>query len=159
MLSLKRPGLRRLHAISGILAILIVSSFLAATLIAEFDGDPAFIATVKQAIAYGLVVLVPTMAAIGLSGTRLAGTSKTPIIKRKRRHMSLIAANGLLILLPCALILAWLATTGEPDITFYLVQGIEIIAGSVNITLLILSARLGMSMRSRSKLPRTSEQR
>ncbi len=142
-----RPQLRRLHAISSGLAILLISTFLAATLVAELSGVPSFLVTVKQGIAYGLVVLVPTMATIGLSGTRLAGTSTAPIIQRKRRRMTLIAANGLLILVPCALTLAWLATTNVFGQAFYLVQALELIAGPINITLLILNMRLGMAMR------------
>lgn len=146
MLSLERPQFRKFHAVSGGLAILIIGTFLVTSLIAELSGDTALITVVKQSIAYGLTILVPTMIAVGFSGTRLAGTSKAPIIQRKRRRMAMIAANGLLILVPCALTLAWFATTGAFGMIFYLVQGIEIVAGSVNITLLILSARLGMSM-------------
>lgn len=146
MQSFARPQLRRLHAISGGLAILIISTFLTTTLVAELSGDTTLIATVKQWIAYGLALLVPTMAVVGLSGRRLAGTSTSPIIQRKQRRMALIAANGLLILVPCALTLAWLPATDTFGLSFYLVQGLEIIAGPVNITLLVLNARLGMSM-------------
>lgn len=147
-----RPRLRRLHAVSGGLAILIISIFLTTTLVAELSGDPPFIATVKQGIVYGLAVLIPTMAAVGLSGRRLAGTSTAPIIQRKRRLMAMIAANGLFILVPCALTLNWFATTDAFGLAFYLVQGIEFIAGPVNITLLVLNARLGMSMTRDSRI-------
>jgi hypothetical protein len=150
-----RAQLRNLHAISSALAILTISIFLTTTIIAELSGDPSFITTVKQGIAYGLVILVLTMATIGISGTRLAGSSTAPIIRRKRRRMALIAANGVFILVPCALILAWLATQGAFSIEFYLVQGIELIAGSANITLLVRNARLGKSM-SRSMVLTTA---
>lgn len=153
MFPLTRPQINRVHAVSGGLAILIISTFLVATLVAELSGDPPFIATVKQTIAYGLLVLVPTMATIGLSGTRLASTSTAPIIQRKRRSMAFIAANGLLVLVPCALILAWLATSGAFGLAFYLVQGVELVAGLLNITLLVLSARLGMRMTRNRRQP------
>jgi hypothetical protein len=146
MVSLVRPQLRKLHALSSGLAILLISTFLATTLLAEVSGDTNLITTVKQGIAYGLVVLIPTMAAVGLSGRQLAGNSTALLIQRKQRRMMLIAANGLFVMVPCALLLAWLATIEFFDIAFYLVQGIELIGGSVNITLLILNARLGMSM-------------
>jgi hypothetical protein len=141
-----RTRLRKLHAISGVLAIAIIGIFLTTTIIAELSGDPALIATVKQGIVYALAVLVPTMAAVGISGKRLSGKSTAPIIQRKQRRMMLIAANGLLILVPCALILAWLATTGSFGPLFYAVQAIELIAGPINIILLILNMRLGMQM-------------
>jgi hypothetical protein len=138
--------MRKLHAVSSMLAILIIGTFLTTTLLAELSQNTTLIAAVKQAIAYGLAVLVPTMAAVGLSGTRLAGASTAPVIQRKRRRMAVIAANGLFILVPCALVLAWLATAGNFGPMFYVVQGIELIAGAVNMTLLVLNARLGMAM-------------
>jgi hypothetical protein len=126
-----------------------ISAFMISTLIAELSGDLAFITTVKQAIVSGLAVLVPAMAAVGISGNRLAGKSTAPIIQRKQRRMMLIAANGLFVLVPCALALAWLAAAGSFGGLFYVVQGVELLAGAVNITLLVLTARLGMQLTHR----------
>jgi hypothetical protein len=98
---------------------------------------------------YGLLLLVPAMAAVGLSGRRLAGSSTAAIIQRKQRRMVVIAANGLLVLLPCALTLAWLAAAGDFGSLFYAVQGIELLAGGVNIMLLLLNMRLGLQMTRR----------
>jgi hypothetical protein len=144
-----RTKVKRLHAMSGGLALLIISTFFTTTIISELSGDTALIAAVKQGIAYGLLLLVPAMAAVGLSGRRLAGSSTAEIIQRKQRRMAVIAANGLLVLLPCALTLAWLASTGASGSLFYAVQGIELLAGGVNITLLVLNIRLGLQMTRR----------
>lgn len=144
-----RTKLKRLHAVSGGLALLMISTFFTTTIISELSGDTALITTVKQGIAYGLLLLVPAMAAVGLAGRRLAGSSTAEIIQRKQRRMAVIAANGLLVLLPCALTLAWLASKGDFGSLFSVVQGIELLAGGVNITLLALNMRLGLQMTHR----------
>jgi hypothetical protein len=146
MIQLSRMHMRKLHAMSGSLAILVIATFLTSTIVAELSGDKTMIATVKQAIVYGLALLVPSMVTVGISGKRLSGTSTAPIIQRKQRRMMVIAANGLLILMPCAVALAWLASSGAFGIAFAMVQGIELLAGMVNLTLLVLNARLGMQM-------------
>jgi hypothetical protein len=151
MFACERPKLRNIHTVSSILAIILISTFLITTLIAELSGIVPFITTVKQGIAFGLLILVPTMATIGLSGARLAGTTTYPVIQQKRRSMIFIAANGLLVLMPCALILAWLATTDRFGVIFYVVQGIELIAGSINITLLVRNAWIGKSMNRKTR--------
>ncbi|MEM8533819.1 MAG: hypothetical protein AAGF95_23445 [Chloroflexota bacterium] len=153
MLDVSRKTVRIGHAASGMLAILLITAFLVTTVIVELSGNTPLITHVKQGIAYGVVVLIPTMIAIGLTGRRLAGTSQAPLIVRKRRQMVIIAVNGLFILVPCALVLAWLATMGSFGFTFALLQGIELIAGGINLTLLVLTAKLGrqMTLRHRGK--------
>jgi len=61
--------------------------------------------------------------------------------------MPIIAANGLLVLMPAAFYLAWKAHAGAFDANFYLVQVIEIVAGAMNITLLGQNMRDGLKMR------------
>ena len=63
--------------------------------------------------------------------------------------MKLIAANGLLILLPSAVFLAMRAQAGLFDTAFYTVQVLELAAGATNITLLGLNMRDGMQLRKR----------
>lgn len=60
--------------------------------------------------------------------------------------MPIIAANGILILIPSALFLASKATSGEFDTSFYAVQLIELVAGAVNLTLLSLNMRDGLQL-------------
>tara|TARA_B100000678_G_C18161957_1_gene483430 strand:- start:918 stop:1151 length:234 start_codon:yes stop_codon:yes gene_type:complete len=71
------------------------------------------------------------------------------------RRMPVIAANGLLVLIPAALFLSWKAGADEIDSAFYAVQALELLAGAVNFTLLALNMRDGLRMTGRlSKRPR-----
>ena len=60
--------------------------------------------------------------------------------------MPFIATNGLLVLVPCAIVLNRWAAAGSFDTTFYVVQAIELMAGATNLTLMGLNARDGMRM-------------
>ena len=63
--------------------------------------------------------------------------------------MPFIAANGVLILIPCALYLAALASRGEFGGGFYAVQALELAAGAVNLTLMSLNIRDGVRLSGR----------
>ena len=54
----------------------------------------------KHWIARALVVFVPVVVVAGITGRRLAGRSRGPIVSRKLRRMQLIAGTGILVLLP-----------------------------------------------------------
>ncbi|MHC0053235.1 hypothetical protein [Actibacterium sp. D379-3] len=136
----------KLHALAGTCALLLTASFWCGTALSETLGTPAQIATVKTAILYGLGLLIPLMAATGLSGTALGRGWKRPEVARKSRRMKFIAANGLLILLPCAVFLALRARAGQLDTAFYGVQLLELVAGGTNITLLALNLRDGIAL-------------
>ena len=56
--------------------------------------------------------------------------------------------------MPCALFLAWKAGRAQFDLAFYGVQGIELAAGAVNLTLLGLNARDGLRSTGRLAAPR-----
>jgi len=63
--------------------------------------------------------------------------------------MKIVAANGLLVLLPSAFVLASWANAGRFDGLFYALQGMELLAGGVNLTLLILNMRDGLKLTGR----------
>jgi len=63
--------------------------------------------------------------------------------------MPLIAANGILILIPSALFLAAKARAAEFDTAFYAMQALDLAAGAVNIALLGLNIRDGLKMSGR----------
>ena len=63
--------------------------------------------------------------------------------------MPFIAANGLLVLVPCAIALNRWAAAGTFDTTFYVVQAIELIAGATNFALMGLNVRDGRRMAGR----------
>ena len=97
----------------------------------------------------GLFILVPAIAATGGSGFAMAKSRKGRLVDSKKRRMPFIAANGLLVLLPCAIFLDRWASTGMFDTTFYVVQSVELIAGAVNLTLMGMNIRDGMRMSGR----------
>ena len=61
------------HGAAGAVALITIALFWSATVASELSGDVVWIARVKQGIAWGLLLLVPAMAAAGASGRALAG--------------------------------------------------------------------------------------
>ncbi len=146
---MSRTTLVALHGAAGAAALLTITTFWVSALTAELVLSSAGVATVRTAILYALPVLVIAMIATGASGARLAGRSKAPVIRAKRRRMALVAANGMLVLVPSVIFLWWRAQAGLFDATFGIVQIAELAAGAVNIVLLALNMKAGMAMRAR----------
>ncbi len=71
----------------------------------------------------------------------------------KARRMRLIAANGILVSVPAALFLAMKAQAGELDLAFYTVQAVALLAGAVNLAVLVASARPGLRLIGRIRRP------
>lgn len=144
---------RIIHPIAGLIAILTIAIFWLSTAISELLLSETAVAAVKTAIPWGFLVLIPALAATGGTGFALARRQRAaaagPGIKRKIRRMPVIAANGVLILIPAALFLAFKAKAGEFDTVFYAVQALELVAGAANITLLGLNMRDGLSLKGR----------
>jgi len=144
---MNRIVLRKIHAIAGAAAFLLIAIFWTSTVISELFGSHETVAAVKQTIVYALFGLIACMATAGATGMKMGGKSKHAAIAAKRRRMPFIAANGVLILLPCAFFLNSRAAAGQFDSVFYIVQSIELIAGAANLTLLGLSMKDGFSIR------------
>lgn len=140
---------RRLHPIAGIVALLTIAIFWVSTVISELSGSEHAVIAVKQVIPWGLLLLVPALALTGASGFILGRGDASALIASKRRRMPIIAANGILVLVPCALTLALMTRDGGLDTWFYTVQVIELVAGAVNVTLMGLNARDGMLLTGR----------
>ena len=138
-----------LHAAAGGAAFLIILSFQTATMLAESFAGPADVAAVKTGVVLGLLALVPAMAAAGASGRRLAGPSPKGLAARKLRRLVCAALNGAVVLVPCALFLAWKARMGIFDASFFAVQALELAAGLVNLVLIGLNMRDGLAMSGR----------
>jgi hypothetical protein len=138
--------------LAGVLALLTILTFWAGTVLSETLGDSATVITVKTAIPWGFLILILALAATGGAGLALAREYADPLIARKRRRMPFIAANGLLILIPCALFLSYKAQLGELDWAFYGAQFLELTAGAINIVLLALNLRDGRRTRSASAI-------
>jgi hypothetical protein len=144
-----RRLLSRVHAIAGTVAFAIIFLFLSASLIAELLGNDASIARVKETIAWSLLVLVPALMATGGSGFAMAGRPRRGPLLAKFNRMRIVAANGMLVLVPAALFLAWKAGHGALDASFVTVQVAEFAAGSVNLVLMGLNIRDGFRMSGR----------
>lgn len=141
---------KRAHLIAGILATLCIATFFLSTILTELFGSHAAVAQLKSLIVTpGLWIMVPLMAAVGGSGMFLAKSRKGRLVDAKKKRMPFIAANGLLVLVPCAIVLNRWAAAGSFDTAFYVVQAIELIAGATNLTLMGLNMRDGLRMAGR----------
>ncbi len=141
---------KQAHFIAGSLATLTIATFFLSTIIVELFGSHEAVATVKALIVMpGLFILVPAIAATGGSGFFLSRFRQGRLVETKKRRMPFIAANGLLVLIPCAILLGRWSAAGIFDSTFYLVQGLELLAGATNLTLMGLNIRDGLRMSGR----------
>lgn len=136
----------KLHAIFGSVALLCITTFWLSTVVAELFMDQASVAVVKNAVLNGMWLLIPSMAATGGSGFSLAKGRGGRLINIKGHRMKVVAANGLLVLLPSAFMLASWANAGRFDGVFYLLQGVELLAGAVNVSLLVMNLRDGLKL-------------
>jgi hypothetical protein len=143
----RRSLLRTVHPIAGTLALLTITAFLAATLTVELAGSADAVVTVKTLIPWGLLLLIPALALAG--GTGFALDRGHGRAAAKARRMRIIAANGLLVLVPAALFLAMKAEAGAFDRVFYTVQAVEIIAGTLNLGLMIKNLQDGLALSRR----------
>lgn len=144
---------KRAHLIAGILAPLCIATFFVSTIAVELFGSHEAVAQLKSLIVTpGLWILIPAMMAAGGSGMFLAQSRRGRLVDAKKKRMPFIAANGLLVLVPCAIVLNRWAAAGSFDSTFYVVQAVELLAGAINLTLMGLNVRDGLRMAGRLKV-------
>ncbi|WP_341669497.1 hypothetical protein [Alcaligenes sp. SDU_A2] len=139
---------RTLHATAALLSVLCIAVFWTSTLLAELFASPYTVACVKQWIAWALLGFVPLIMLTGATGWAMGGRSSDPRIRAKRRRMPLIAALGMLILAPSAVFLSLRAQANLFDPLFYSVQALELVAGAINMALIVLNVRDGLRMRT-----------
>lgn len=150
----------RIHLMAGVLAPLCLLAFLVSTVLVELFGSHAAVAQLKSLIvAPGLWIMIPAMAVAGGSGMFLGRFRKGRLVDAKKKRMPVIAANGLLVLVPCALVLDRWAAAGSFDASFYVVQGIELLAGAANALLLGMNVRDGLRMAGRLRVASASASR
>ncbi len=141
---------KNIHFIGGLLATLTIATFFLSTLAVELFGTQETVAMVKALIVMpGLFVLVPAIAATGGSGVFLSRFRQGRLVEAKKKRMPFIAANGLLIMIPCAIFLNRWAAAGTFDANFYFVQTLELLVGAVNLTLMGMNIRDGLKMSGR----------
>ncbi len=139
----------KLHAIFGSVAMLCIATFWLSTVVSEFFMDQASVTAVKNAVLSGMWLLIPSMVATGGSGFSLAQGRGGRLVSVKGQRMKIVAANGLLVLLPSAFVLASWANAGRFDVFFYVLQGVELLAGAVNFSLLVMNMRDGLKFSGR----------
>lgn len=147
---------RRLHGAAGGVALATIATFWVTTVTTETLGDAALIANAKAAVLAGMLVLVPALMMAGGTGFSLARNWRGPVVEVKKKRMRLAAANGVVILLPSAVLLALWSASGAFDGWFVAVQALELAAGAVNIVLLGLNMRDGLRMRRRRVIGKTA---
>lgn len=140
---------KRIHPIAGAVAFFTIAVFWAATVLSESLGSEDVITTVKSAIPWGFLILIPALAAAGGSGFVLSKGERSGLAGTKLKRMPFIGANGILVLIPSAFYLASKARAGTFDTGFYIVQALELIAGATNLTLLGLNMRDGLRLTGR----------
>lgn len=144
---------RIVHPVAGVLALVTIVIFWVSTALSGLFASGTTVAAVKMAIPWGFLLLVPALVAVGGSGFALAKGRRGGLIGAKAKRMPLIAANGILVLIPSALFLASRARAAEFDAGYYTVQAVELAAGVVNITLLTLNLRDGLRMKGWLRRP------
>ena len=146
---------KRAHLIAGILAPLCLATFFLSTVLTELFGSHTAVAQLKSLIVSpGLWIMIPAMAAAGGSGMFLGKSRKGRLVDGKKMRMAFIAANGLPVLVPCAIALNRWAAAGSFDTTFYIVQVVELVAGATNFVLMGLNVRDGLRMAGRLRARR-----
>ena len=145
------PMKPKIHAIAGLIAFLTVLAFWISTVGSELAGSAETVVRVKTMILNGMIVLIPAVAIAGASGMNMARRRKDAPALAKKRRMPVIAANGLIVLVPAAFYLQSKAATGEFDTAFYAVQALELLAGATNLVLMGLNIRDGRAMTQRRR--------
>lgn len=140
---------RLIHATAGALGMSLIASFWVSTLISELFLDASAVASVKQAVVYGLALLVPCMAVVGGSGFSLASGRRGTLVEGKKKRMRLIGFNGVVLMIPMAFFLYGKAGVGEFDGVFYAVQIVELLVGALQLSLMALSLRDGLRLTGR----------
>ncbi|MGO9083355.1 MAG: hypothetical protein ACLQDY_30750 [Streptosporangiaceae bacterium] len=108
-----KPLLARIHAVAAAAAIAVIMAFLVSSGVIELTGGAGDIRVLRHAVLLGLPLRLACLVTAGLTGQRLAGGSRPAVVRRKQRRLQAAAAAGLLVLVPCALILSHLA--GAPS--------------------------------------------
>ena len=139
-----------IHRTAAVTATLCIAVFFSSYILVELFGSQDSIAMVKNMIVMpGLFILVPAIAATGGTGFALGKNRKGHLVEIKRKRMPFIGANGLLVLLPAAITLDQWAAAGAFDTKFFVVQGFELIAGAINLTLMGMNMRDGLKLSGR----------
>ncbi len=147
-----RSSLVRIHLTAAAGAVTLITTFLISSAVTELAGNAADVHSLRQRIVYGLPLLIGCLAAAALTGRRLARKSRAAVIRRKQRRMQVVAALGIVVLVPCALILDALTAGASAGAVVTGLVITEMLVGALNLTLLLLNVRDGRRL-SRPRTP------
>ena len=143
---------KAIHFVGAVVATSCIFVFFTSTVIVELLGSEQLIAKVKELIVFpGLFILIPAIAATGATGISLGKARKGKLVQGKMKRMSIIGINGILILVPSAIYLNILASSADFGTAFFLVQGLELIAGIVNLVLMAMNFKDGLSISRKTR--------
>ena len=136
-----------IHRSAATIAMLCIATFFISSIAVELLGSNESIVAVKNLIVLpGLFILLPSIIITGGTGFSLSKSRSGDLISNKKKRMPLIAINGIFILIPAAIFLNQLASSGDFSSTFYIVQSVELIAGAMNLLLMGLNMRDGLKL-------------
>ena len=145
--------IKLIHRLAAMIATACIGTFFLSSLVVELFGSQECIVAVKQLIVWpGLFILVPSIAAAGATGFALSKNRRGPLLQSKQKRMPIIAANGVLVLIPAAIFLNQWAMAGAFDTQFYLLQLVELVAGAMNLFLMALNIRDGRRMSGKRRM-------
>lgn len=128
--------LKLLNKIASTTAFLMIVSFMLSSVVSEFIGNHVLIATVKRSIFYSLSLLILCMILTTVSTKKLASLHpNSPYYLISVKRIKLISLNGVIFLAPLATVLNYFAQKDNLNMTFYLLQSLELICGLINIFL------------------------
>lgn len=142
---MKRNQLLLLHIIATALAVITIGSFFTLSLRAEIIADEALIKATKTGILYALPILLIVMPTLAITGKKLAGKSKSPIVLMKSKRMNLIMVNGIL-LVSLVIFLYYRSNFESIDTVFFYAQIAELFFGLSNLTLIGLNIKSGLQL-------------
>lgn len=147
----------KLHLLAAILSTVCIATFFTSSIVVELFGTKESVSTIKSFIVTpGLFILVPAMALVGGTGFIASKNINGQLVTNKKKRMPFIVVNGLFILTPCAILLSLWSSTGTFDSRFYIVQGVELLAGAINLVLMGLNTRDGLRMTGRGRRNQSS---
>ena len=146
----KRKLFSKIHKVAGITALFVISSFFLSSVYGEIIGKHELILAIKTYIVYTIPIMLILMPVCAITGKKMAGKSKSPVVKSKNKRVKFIAINGI-ILITLALVLYKRAVNGEIDITFLTIQVVEFNFGLTNIIMLGLMIRDGRILTGKIK--------
>lgn len=140
-----KPLVARVHFAAASGAITMITTFLVSSAITDVAGSASNIRFLRHAILVGLLLLIVCVATAGLTGRRLAGGTRSAVMCRKQRRLQGAAAIGLVVLVPCAVLLNYLAAAPSGP-GFTALEVTELVFGTLNWSLLALNFRDGRRM-------------